>query len=64
MKDILDGFEEGEDPLAVLANAALAANSEQFTLPYTINNDATVLPYDHKHSAHLKPRDRCSFCAT
>lgn len=64
MKDILDGFEEGDDPLAVLANAALATNAEQFGLPYTLNNDVTPLPFDHKHSAQLQPQDKCNFCAT
>ena len=63
-KGILDGFVEGEDPLAVLANAALATNAEQFGIPYSLSNDNTSLPFDHKHSAQIKPRDRCNFCAT
>uniref|UniRef100_A0A915PXS1 PHD-type domain-containing protein n=1 Tax=Setaria digitata TaxID=48799 RepID=A0A915PXS1_9BILA len=59
--------DSGLSALAVLADAALAANAEQFSLPHDLSSEIPSLPFDERLvSAHPVPPSKalCHLCAS
>lgn len=57
----------GLSALAVLADAALATNAEQFSLPHDLSCEIPPLPFDERMaSTHLVPPPKalCHLCAS
>ncbi|VDN38244.1 unnamed protein product [Gongylonema pulchrum] len=58
----------GIDALAVLADAALAANSEQFSLPHSMSREIPALPFDERLSTGAcpvpPPKALCHLCGS
>lgn len=64
MEQNIDG---GLSALAVLADAALATNAEQFCLPHDLSCEIPSLPFDERlTSTHLVPPPKaiCHLCAS
>ncbi|MFH4973978.1 hypothetical protein AB6A40_000687 [Gnathostoma spinigerum] len=64
MLRVIQRAENVESPLTVLAEAALAVNAEQFTLPVAMTKDKLELPHDEIKAprAPLPPGSRCHVC--
>ena len=61
---LLQSEETTEDPLVVLAEAALASNAEGFDLPVAIDSDPVPLPFDAKHTAQVATETKCNVCSS
>uniref|UniRef100_A0A0M3IAK1 PHD-type domain-containing protein n=1 Tax=Ascaris lumbricoides TaxID=6252 RepID=A0A0M3IAK1_ASCLU len=46
---VFERMEGNQDPLAVLADAALAINAEQFALPVSVSKDVMSVPFEEMH---------------
>uniref|UniRef100_A0A915CGU9 PHD-type domain-containing protein n=2 Tax=Parascaris univalens TaxID=6257 RepID=A0A915CGU9_PARUN len=46
---VFERMEGNQDPLAVLADAALAINAEQFALPVSVSKDVVSVPFEEMH---------------
>lgn len=65
MVGVFERMDSSQDPLAVLADAALAINAQQFCLPETVTKDVVRFPFEDVHPPHPAPppTSLCCVCS-